>query len=458
MTIVEAKKLLAEKKLSPQELLNECKVNFDNRESTLNAFITPLFDDPARGNDNSEGGSLSGIPIAIKDNIAVKDIRLTCASKILGNYKSLFESTVTTNLRNNGAVLVGKTNLDEFAMGFTGEFSSFGATKNPVDESLVPGGSSSGSAAAVGSGMALGALGSDTGGSVRQPAAFCGLVGVRPTYGTVSRYGLVAFSSSLDVIGPIAKRVDDAKLILESIRGCDSNDSTSVAWEPLPTKNLDEISIGIPEELSELAIDSDVLKRLNETKAILEKVGVKFVSVSQPSLKHSISTYFLIAPSECSANLSRFDGVRYGLQVEDEDLKTQYTKTRTEGFGAEVRRRILIGTYALSEGFYDDYYIQACRMRAKISHEIYDSLKVCDALLTPTTPSTAFKFGSKTDILDLYACDMLTIPQTLAGIPAISVPAGVDGESRPIGMQLSGKAFSEDLLFDLASAIEREMN
>lgn len=435
------------------EILMQCRENYNKHEDTLNAFITDTYD---RGNPKT--GQLSGIPIAIKDNISIEGIRLTCGSRILGNYESLYSATAIEKLENEGALIVGKTNLDEFAMGASGEYSAFGISRNPIDTSLVPGGSSSGSAVAVASGMALGALGSDTGGSVRQPASFCGLVGVRPTYGTVSRYGLVAFASSLDQIGAIARTVDDAMLLLKVIRGYDTKDATSVRWKPIPFPSVDSITIGIPKQLIELSIHPEIMSKLEESRKALESKGAKVIDIEIPNLKHSVSTYQLIAPSECSANLSRFDGVRYGMSIADDHLDKQYQKTRTKGFGEEVRRRILVGTYALSEGFYDAFYIQACKMRAKISNELFNAFTACDAILTPTTPSTAFPIGSVMNPLDMYACDMLTIIQALAGVPAISVPAGNDSRGRPIGMQLTGPAFSDDGIADIAQVLEREMN
>lgn len=441
--------------LTPMDAVNNCKNAFEKSEKILNSYITPLFDEAMTKAESlktfDETKPLWGVPVAVKDNIAVKGRRLTCGSIILGNYESLFDATVTANLENAGAIIVGKTNMDEFAMGSSGEYSAFGATKNPLDPKLVPGGSSSGSAAAVVDGSAVVSLGSDTGGSVRQPAAFCGLVGVRPTYGTVSRYGLVAFSSSLDQIGPIGRTVDDAEILLNVIASCDSRDSTSVARKPYCARNK---IIGIPKELGELSIDPEILKNLEQTKALLESKGFLFVEISLPSMKYSVATYQLIAPAECSSNLSRFDGIRYGFSKKDDYLDTQYTKTRTEGFGAEVRRRILVGTYALSEGFYDAFYMQATRMRAKISKELFDAFATVSAILMPTTPTTAFEIGSIQDPMQMHACDLLTIPSGLVGLPAVSVPSGNDSKNRPIGMQFVGEAFSEHYLFDLARVVE----
>ena len=455
MNISEARNLLKSKSISPLELVEECEKNWKNKEHDLNAVITPMFEkakEVAKKAVFDESKPLSCIPYAVKDNICVKGERLTCGSRILGEYRSLFESTATSRLASAGAIAVCKTNMDEFAMGSSGEYSAFGPTHNPLDKKLVPGGSSSGSSAAVAAGYSIFSLGSDTGGSVRQPAAFCGLSAIRPTYGTVSRYGLVAFTSSIDQIGPMAKNSIDALTVLKAMRGLDEKDSTSVEWLPveLPEKPV----IGIPKELFELDIDPEIMALLQECKKKLEGTGARFIEVSIPNLKHSVATYQLITPSECSANLSRFDGVRYGLQVEDPELGKQYKKTRSDGFGAEVKRRILIGTYALSEGFYDAYYLQACKMRAKIASELYSALSKANAILTPTTPTTAFEVGSIQDPLKMHACDLLTIPQGLAGIPAVTFPFGKDGKGRPIGMQLSGSAFSDDSLAMLAGKVE----
>lgn len=449
MTIVEALGKLRNKEISSRELFEECRKNWQEKDKELNAFITPLFDNFQEPGE----GALSGIPIAVKDNICQDGVRLTCGSKILGNYKSLFDATVVRKLKDAGAVLVGKTNLDEFAMGSSGEYSAFGPTRNPLDTSLVPGGSSSGSAACVAADMAFASLGSDTGGSVRQPAAFCGLVGLRPTYGTVSRYGLVAFASSVDQIGPIAKTVDDCELVYSVISGYDPKDSTSVQAQEFKF-DMEQVTVGIPKELGELDIAPEIIANLEETKKKLESRGIKFKQISLPSIKYSIATYQLITPSECSSNLSRFDGVRYGLQKSEEDLGSQYKSTRSAGFGDEVKRRILIGTYALSEGYFDAFYLQACKMRRKIFDELMAAYGQVTAILTPTTPTTAFPLGSVQDPLKMYACDLLTIPQGLAGVPALSVPSGKDKFKRPIGMHISGPAFSEKMLFHLGRMIE----
>lgn len=442
-------------KANPVQTVDECRKTFEKSEKILNAYITPMFDKALEKACSMEAFDplkpLWGVPVAIKDNIAVKGVRLTCASKILGHYKSLFSATVVEKLEQAGAIIIGKTNLDEFAMGSSGEYSAFGPTKNPLDCKLVPGGSSSGSAASVADGSAMVSLGSDTGGSVRQPAAFCGLVGVRPTYGTVSRYGLVAFCSSLDQIGPIAKTVEDARILLSVISGRDSHDSTSVESQPC---RISDKTIGIPKELSDLSVDSEILDNLEKTRKLLESKGFTFKEISLSSMKFSVETYQIITPAECSANLSRFDGVRYGFVSKEDSLDKQYSMTRSQGFGQEVRRRILVGTYALSEGFYDAFYIQATRMRAKISKELFDSFNSVSAILLPTTPTTAFELGSIQDPVKMHTCDLLTIPSALAGLPAVTVPSGNDSKNRPIGMQFVGPAFSEPMLFDLASIVE----
>ncbi len=455
MTIRETLELYRNKQLNPCDVIRECRRNFETRDGSLNAVITPMFDEAletAQGMKFDESKPLWGIPIAIKDNIAVKGFPLSCGSKILQGYKSLFDATATEKLKDAGALIVAKTNMDEFAMGSSGEYSAFGPTKNPLNEALVPGGSSSGSAVAVAADYAMASLGSDTGGSVRQPAAFCGLVGIRPTYGTVSRYGLVAFTSSIDQIGPLARTVDDASLVLKAIRGLDPCDSTSVEWRPAQTNG--KMVIGIPKELGLLAVDGEIMARMDEAKKLLESKGATFIEVSLPNIIYSISTYQLITPSECSANLSRFDGVRYGLQVPQDELDKQYKETRSKGFGDEVKRRILIGTYALSEGYFDAFYLQACRMRRKIYSELARALESCQAIITPTTPTTAFPLGSVQGPLAMYACDMLTIPHGLAGMPAISVPFGADSKDRPIGMQIAGPAFSDDYILEIGRMLE----
>ncbi len=410
-----------------------------------------------------EIGLLAGIPIGIKDNMCTKGIPTTCASRILENFVPPYESTVTQKLKDAGAVMVGKTNLDEFAMGSSTENSAYQVTANPWDLERVPGGSSGGSAAAVASGECPIALGSDTGGSIRQPASFCGVVGVKPTYGLVSRYGLVAFASSLDQIGPFARSVEDAAILLSAIAGHDPNDSTSLKVEiPDYTKLLQptlkpNIKIGVIKETFGEGLDPSVEQAVNQALEQLKNLGAEVQEVSCPRFRYGLPTYYIIAPSEASANLARYDGVKYGLRVPDaENLLSMYTKTRAAGFGKEVKRRILLGTYTLSAGYYDAYYLKAQKVRTLLKQDFEAAFEKVDVLVCPTAPTTAFKAGEKTeDPLSMYLGDLMTIPVSLTGLPGISIPCGFDEKGLPIGMQLIGNVLREDLLFQVAYAYEQ---
>ena len=410
-----------------------------------------------------EIGLLAGIPIGIKDNMCTKGIPTTCASRILENFVPPYESTVTQKLKDAGAVMVGKTNLDEFAMGSSTENSAYQVTANPWDLERVPGGSSGGSAAAVASGECPVALGSDTGGSIRQPASFCGVVGVKPTYGLVSRYGLVAFASSLDQIGPFARTVEDAAILLSAIAGHDPNDSTSLKVEiPDYTKLLQptlkpNIKIGVIKETFGEGLDPSVEQAVNQALEQLKNLGAEVQEVSCPRFRYGLPTYYIIAPSEASANLARYDGVKYGLRVPDADnLLSMYNKTRAAGFGKEVKRRILLGTYTLSAGYYDAYYLKAQKVRTLLKQDFEAAFEKVDVLVCPTAPTTAFKAGEKTeDPLSMYLGDLMTIPVSLTGLPGISVPCGFDENGLPIGMQLIGKVLREDQLFQVAYAYEQ---
>ena len=413
----------------------------------------------AAGNDP---GPLAGVPLALKDNLCTRGIETTCSSRILEGWKPPYDATVVTRLRDAGAVAVGKTNLDEFAMGSSTENSAFGPTRNPRDASRVPGGSSGGSAAAVAAGFAPLALGSDTGGSIRQPAALCGVVGMKPTYGTVSRYGLIAFASSLDQIGPFANDVRDAALLLETIWGHDALDSTSIA-SPLPSllSGLEDgvagLRIGIVEELTDVeGIDPEVRAAVARAASALEAAGAIVDKVSVPSTMYGLDAYYLIAPAEASSNLARYDGVRYGLRAGGDDIATMNANTRDRGFGAEVKRRIMLGTYALSAGYYDAYYGQAQRVRTLIVRDFAAAYERFDVLLSPTSPTIAFEVGAKTaDPLAMYLSDVCTIPTNLAGHCAISVPFGVDSvHSMPIGVQILGRELADALIFRVARALE----
>lgn len=412
-----------------------------------------------------EIGLLAGIPIGIKDNICTKGINTTCASRILENFVPPYEATVTQKLAAADAVMVGKTNLDEFAMGGSTETSAYGLTANPWDLSRVPGGSSGGSAAAVAAGECVISLGSDTGGSIRQPASFCGVVGIKPTYGLVSRYGLVAFASSLDQIGPFARSVEDAAILLQAIAGYDPKDSTSLkvsipdytAGLKPDLKPRGQLRIGIIKETFGEGLDSQVEQAITKALDQLQNLGAEIHVVSCPRFRYGLPSYYIIAPSEASANLARYDGVKYGYRAEEaENLMEMYTRTRASGFGAEVKRRIMLGTYALSAGYYDAYYLKAQKVRTLIKEDFERAFEQVHVLACPTAPTTAFKAGEKTaDPLSMYLVDLMTIPVNLAGLPGISVPCGFDDNGLPIGLQLIGRPLREDQLFQVAYAYEQ---
>lgn len=411
-----------------------------------------------------EIGLLAGIPIGIKDNLCTKGIRTTCGSKILENFVPPYESTVTQKLKDAGAVMVGKTNLDEFAMGSSTENSAYQVTANPWDLSRVPGGSSGGSAAAVAAGECTVALGSDTGGSIRQPASLCGVVGMKPTYGLVSRFGLVAYASSLDQIGPLATNVEDAAILLGAIAGHDPRDSTSLKVEiPDYTSCLQpnfpsqgQLRIGIIQETFGEGLDPIVEDTVKKAVEVLRDLGADIQVVSCPRFRYGLPAYYLIAPSEASANLARYDAVKYGIREDADNLLEMYTKTRSEGFGLEVKRRIMLGTYALSAGYYDAYYLKGQKVRTLIKQDFEAAFEKVDVLVCPTSPTTAFKAGEKTaDPLSMYLSDLTTIPVNLAGLPAISVPCGFDQQGLPIGMQLIGNVLREDQLLQVAYAYEQ---
>jgi aspartyl-tRNA(Asn)/glutamyl-tRNA(Gln) amidotransferase subunit A len=398
-----------------------------------------------------------GVPIAIKDNISVKDWSLTCCSNILQGYKAPYNATVIENMLNNNLGLFGQCNMDEFAMGSSTETSFYGKTKNPHNYDCVPGGSSGGSAAVVGAGLAIAALGSDTGGSIRQPAAFCGCVGMKPTYGRVSRYGLSAFSSSLDQIGPITQNVEDAAILYDIISGHDSKDSTSANVDYTPTApNLNKdrkLKIAVIKNYID-DCSEEIKKATLETVEKLKEAGHEIIYKDMLDTQKHISTYYIVATAEASANLSRFDGVRYGNRANSEGLKNMYEDTRSQGFGEEVKRRILLGTFVLSSGYYDAYYIKAQKVRHLIKDEYDEIFKEADVILSPVTPTTAFEFGSKSDGLEMYLSDIYTISVNLAGLPALSLPIGKDSKNMPIGMQFVAKAYDEQTLFDVSLCTE----
>jgi aspartyl-tRNA(Asn)/glutamyl-tRNA(Gln) amidotransferase subunit A len=409
--------------------------------------------------------TLAGVPCALKDIILVEGENCTAGSKILENYVAPYDATVTQKLKARGAVILGKTNLDEFAMGSSTENSAFGPTKNPWDETRVPGGSSGGSAAAVASNMACYALGSDTGGSIRQPASFCGVVGLKPTYGAVSRYGLIAMASSLDQIGPLAKNVEDAEIVFQTIKGRDEMDSTTVElnskFQNPNSKKISNLRIGVPKEYFIKGMDYEVEKRIREVIKAYEDMGAKIEEISLAHSEYALATYYIIVPSEISANLARYDGIKYGFSEAKSNnprihnLLDVYLQSRENGFGKEVKRRIMLGTYSLSAGYYDAYYKRAQKVRTLIRKDFLDSFKKVDVILTPTTPTTAFKFGEKVnDPLTMYLADIFTIAVNLAGLPAISVPCGKI-KQLPIGFQIIGKPFEENIILETGKAFEK---
>ena len=449
-------------------VLEEYLAAIDRRDPELHAFNLVMADEAraaaaavdAAVQKGTDPGPLAGVPVALKDNLCTRGVPTTCSSQILAGWRPPYDATVVTRLRQAGAVAVGKTNLDEFAMGSSTENSAFGPTRNPHDPGRVPGGSSGGSAAAVAAGFAPLALGSDTGGSIRQPAALCGVVGVKPTYGLVSRYGLVAFASSLDQIGPFAASVADAATLLEVIAGHDPADSTSIDRPPPElVSGLDRgvagLRVGVIRELLD-GIDADVLERVHQAADALSAAGAVVGEASVPAAIYGLSAYYLIAPAEASSNLARYDGVRYGLRVPGEDITAMYEATRAKGFGAEVKRRIMLGTYALSAGYYDAYYGQAQRVRTLIIQDFKAAYQDYDVLISPTAPTTAFPFGAKTDNpLAMYLSDVCTIPSNLAGDPAMSVPFGTGTDGLPVGVQVLAPALREDVMFRTAAVLEQ---
>ncbi|WP_025899799.1 Asp-tRNA(Asn)/Glu-tRNA(Gln) amidotransferase subunit GatA [Sneathiella glossodoripedis] len=471
LTIAEARDGLKAKKFSAVELAAAHITAMDSARG-LNAFITET---PEKAIENAtasdarlakgEEGKLEGIPLAIKDLFCTKGTLTTAASHILDGFKPEYESTVTSNLWNAGAVMLGKVNLDEFAMGSSNETSYYGNVVNPWrrqtdDQPLVPGGSSGGSASAVAANLAMGATGTDTGGSIRQPAAFTGIVGMKPTYGRCSRWGTVAFASSLDQAGPMTRTVRDAAIMLEAMAGFDPKDSTSVDmevpnFEAALTGDVKGLKVGIPKEYRLDGMSAEIEALWNQGIEWLKAAGAEIIDISLPHTKYALPAYYIVAPAEASSNLARYDGVRYGLRVEGEDLADMYSRTRAEGFGAEVKRRILIGTYALSAGYYDAYYLKAQKVRTRIAEDFREAFKTVDTILTPTAPSAAFAFGEKgTDPLEMYLNDVFTVPASLAGLPGISVPSGLSSDGLPLGLQLLGRPFDEETVIRTAGVLE----
>ena len=465
-SITELRKMLDEKLISPLELTNE-SFQLAKKFKELNCFVT-MNEDVSKKKagtidlDKENDSLLLGIPIAQKDLFCTEGLRTTCSSKILSNYFPPYTATAVKKLEDAGSITIGKTNMDEFAMGSSNETSFFGNVHNPWKKGFVPGGSSGGSAAAVAAGIVPAATGTDTGGSIRQPAAHCGITGLKPTYGRISRWGMVAFASSLDQAGPLARTAEDCAILLNKMSGHDTNDTTSLNVEvPDFLSKLNEpikgLKIGIIKEFDLSDLDEEVQARFEESKKVYEKLGAKFVDVSLPNISASVPTYYSIAPAECSSNLSRFDGVRFGHRAQDtDDLNDLYIKSRSEGFGDEVKRRILIGTYALSAGYYDAYYKKAQQVRRLIKNDFDHVFESVDILMTPTSPSTAFEFGSKgtQNPVELYLEDLFTISSNLAGLPAMSIPHG-QVNSLPVGLQLIGNFLREDQLLNAAHIFQQ---
>ncbi|MFQ5707129.1 MAG: Asp-tRNA(Asn)/Glu-tRNA(Gln) amidotransferase subunit GatA [bacterium] len=442
-----------------------------NEGAPLNAFIS-FFGEAAQKEaeeidlkiQSGRSGKLAGLVVAAKDNLVIKGQRVTCASRILENFVAPYSATVIERLRAEDAIIIGKTNMDEFAMGSSNENSYFGAVKNPHDPERVPGGSSGGSCVAVAADLTMAALGSDTGGSIRQPASFCGVVGMKPTYGRVSRFGLVAFASSFDQIGPIAKTVADAALILEVIAGPDARDSTSAA-QPVPAfseavgRDVAGLRIGLPREYFAEGLDEEVRKGVESAVECLKQGGAQLVDISLPHTDYAIATYYVLTTAEASSNLARYDGARYGFRApEARSLEEMYVNSRSQGFGEEVKRRIMLGTYVLSAGYYDAYYRKGQKVRTLIKQDFGQAFQNCDCLLSPTAPTTAFKIGEKIDDpLAMYLSDIYTVSANLAGLPALSVPCGLDSKNLPIGVQVTGKQFDEEMVLRVGDFIERNI-
>lgn len=473
ITIKETAALIKDKKISPVELTKAFLERIETVDKDLNTYITVLSDQALKTAESAENeimkgnylGPLHGVPIGLKDIFVMKDVAATCGSKMLENFISPYDATVTTRIKKSGAVILGKNNMDEFAMGSSNETSFFGPVRNPWNTGKVPGGSSGGSASATAAGLCTASLGTDTGGSIRQPAALCGVTGLKPTYGRVSRYGMIAFASSLDQAGPLTRSVEDAAIILNTISGRDKLDSTSVDV-PVPdfTKNLNGdikgMKIGIPKEYFVDGMDNDVEKAVLKAIQDIKSLGAEIVEISLPHTKYAISTYYIIAPCEASSNLARYDGVRYGYRTPDADsLRDLFFKSRSEGFGEEVKRRIMLGTYALSSGYYDAYYLKSQKVRTLIREDFKKAWETVDVIVAPTTPETAFNINEKTDDpIKMYLSDVLTIPCNIAGIPGLSTPCGFSSDNLPIGLQILGKSFDEDSILRVAHAYEKVNN
>ncbi len=468
LTIAEAQAKLRKREITARELTRACLNRIAAVEPKLNAFITvterEAIEQAAAADKrlaSRDAPPLCGIPLGIKDIYATRGVKTTCASKILANFVPPFDATVIARLRAEGAVFVGKANMDEFAMGSSTENSAFGPTRNPHDLERVAGGSSGGSAAAVAAFECLASLGTDTGGSIREPASFCGVVGIKPTYSRVSRYGVIAYASSLDQVGPFSRTVRDAAIMLRSLAGIDANDSTCSAravpdYERALTGDVKGLRIGVPKEYFVEGMQPEVEKSVREALANLQKAGARTVEISLPHTSYAVAAYYLVATAEASANLSRYDGIRYGLRVPAENNIELYEKSRAEGFGAEVKRRIMLGTFALSAGYYDAYYLKGQKVRTLIRRDFEKAFESCDVVMAAVAPTTAFKLGEKTDDpLTMYLSDIFTISVNLAGLPGMSMPCGYDDKGLPFGLQIIGAPFSEETIFRVGDAYEK---
>ena len=468
LTLTELVKNIKDKKISSEET-TKAFIDRGEKSRDLNTYITEDFSNAllkAKSFDQKPNFDLKlpGVPIAVKDLFCTKDVKTTAGSKILNNFIPPYESTVTQNIWNEGAILLGKLNCDEFAMGSSNETSFFGNVQSPIDKGLVPGGSSGGSASALAANLTPITIGTDTGGSIRQPASFTGTVGLKPTYGSCSRYGIVAFASSLDQAGPMSKDVKDCALLQEIISSYDEKDSTSIdfirnEYSKELTNNIKGKKIGIPKEYRVDGMPKEIEDLWTKGIEYAKDCGAEIVEISLPHTNYALPTYYIVAPAEASSNLARYDGVKYGFRSKGENLIDMYEKTRSEGFGAEVQRRIMIGTYVLSSGYYDAYYLKAQKVRKLIKNDFDEAYKKVDAILTPSTPSSAFKIGEKkNDPVSMYLNDIFTVPVNLAGLPAISIPAGLDAAGYPLGLQIIGKAFQEQEVLNLAYAMEDKIN
>ncbi len=468
LTLYELIKNIKEKKISSNEAAKSF-IDRAEKSKKINAYVTKNFENCLKLSKDFDDKpnfdlKLPGIPIAVKDLFCTNEVRTTAGSNILNNFVPTYESTVTQNIWNEGGILLGKLNCDEFAMGSSNETSFFGNVQNPIAEDLVPGGSSGGSSAALAANLTPVTIGTDTGGSIRQPASFTGTVGLKPTYGSCSRYGIVAFASSLDQAGPMSKDVKDSSILLEVISSFDKKDSTSIDFKRNNysselTRNIKGLKIGIPKEYRVDGMPDEIEKLWKKGIEYAKDCGAEIIDISLPHTSYALPTYYIVAPAEASSNLARYDGVKYGLRSSGKNLIDMYEKTRSEGFGEEVKRRVMIGTYVLSSGYYDAYYLKAQKVRQLIKQDFDQAYNKVDAILTPSTPSSAFKIGEKSnDPVSMYLNDIFTVPVNLAGLPGISIPAGVDKNNYPLGLQIIGKPFDEQTVLNIAYSMEEKIN